>query len=85
MEAIEKYGVGAGGSRLTTGSYTLHSMLEEKIKDIKGTQKALVFNTGYMANLGIIQALCNKDWVIFCDKYNHASILDGCLLRGPSF
>ncbi|PQQ67549.1 8-amino-7-oxononanoate synthase [Acetivibrio saccincola] len=85
MEAIEKYGVGAGGSRLTTGSYTLHSMLEEKIKDIKGTQKALVFNTGYMANLGIIQALCNKDWVIFCDKYNHASILDGCLLSGAKF
>lgn len=85
IESIEKYGVGAGGSRLTTGSYILNSQLEEKIKDFKGTEDALLFNTGYMANLGIIQALCNKDWVIFCDKYNHASILDGCLLSGAKF
>ncbi|NLI58468.1 MAG: 8-amino-7-oxononanoate synthase [Clostridium sp.] len=82
IKAVEKYGVGAGGSRLTTGSYILTHELEEKIKDFKNTQKALVFNTGYMANLGILQALCNKDWVIFCDKYNHASIIDGCLLSG---
>ncbi|MDQ2085323.1 8-amino-7-oxononanoate synthase [Herbivorax sp. ANBcel31] len=82
IKSIEKYGVGSGGSRLTTGSYVLNSELEEKIKNFKNTQASLVFNTGYMANLGIIQALCNKDWVVFCDKYNHASILDGCLLSG---
>lgn len=85
IESIEKYGVGAGGSRLTTGSYILNSQLEKKIKSFKNTEEALVFNTGYMANLGVIQALCNKDWVIFCDKYNHASIVDGCLLSGAKF
>ena len=70
--------MGAGGSRLTTGSYILTHELEEKIKDFKNTQKALVFNTGYMANLGILQALCNKDWVIFlipqsCKHYRRLS------------
>lgn len=80
--AIDKYGVGAGGSRLTTGSYDLHRELEEKIASFKGTESALVFNTGYMANLGIISALCDRKWVIFSDKYNHASIIDGCLLSG---
>ncbi|WP_432663572.1 8-amino-7-oxononanoate synthase [Wukongibacter baidiensis] len=81
-DAIDKYGVGSGGSRLTTGSYDLNRELEEKIASFKGTEAALVFNTGYMANLGIISALCDRKWVIFCDKYNHASIIDGCLLSG---
>ncbi len=81
-EAIEKYGVGSGGSRLTTGSYDLHRRLEEKIASFKGTEAALTFNTGYMANVGIISALCDRKWVVFSDKYNHASIVDGCLLSG---
>lgn len=80
--AVDKYGVGSGGSRLTTGSYDLHKELEERIASFKGTESALVFNTGYMANLGIISALCDRKWVIFSDKYNHASIIDGCLLSG---
>lgn len=82
IDTINKYGVGSGGSRLTTGSYDLHRELEKKIASFKGTEASLVFNTGYMANVGIITALCNKDWVIFCDKLNHASIIDGCLLSG---
>jgi 8-amino-7-oxononanoate synthase len=82
INAVKKYGVGSGGSRLTTGSYDLHKKLEEKIADFKGTETCLVFNTGYMANVGIISALCDRKWVIFCDKYNHASIIDGCLLSG---
>jgi 8-amino-7-oxononanoate synthase len=82
IDAINKYGVGAGGSRLTTGSCDLHKKLEEKIADFKGTEKALVYNTGYMANVGILSALCDRKWTIFCDKANHASILDGCLLSG---
>jgi len=81
-KAIDKYGVGSGGSRLTTGSYDLHRDLEEKIASFKGTEAAVVFNSGYMANIGIISALCDRKWVIFCDKYNHASIIDGCLLSG---
>lgn len=82
INAIEKYGVGAGGSRLTTGSYRLHQQLEEKIAKFKGTEASLVFNNGYVTNVGIISSLCNSQWVIFSDKYNHASIVDGCLLSG---
>ena len=82
IDAINKYGVGSGGSRLTTGSYDIHKQLEEKIASFKGTEASLVFNTGYMANLGIITALCDRNWVIFCDRLNHASIIDGCRLSG---
>lgn len=82
IDAITKYGVGSGGSRLTTGSYDLHKQLEEKIATFKGTEDSIVFNTGYMANIGIITSLCDRDWVIFSDKLNHASIIDGCLLSG---
>jgi 8-amino-7-oxononanoate synthase len=80
VQTVNQYGVGAGGSRLTTGSYVLHRKLEEKIAEFKGTESSIVFNTGYMANVGVISALCDRKWVIFCDKYNHASIIDGCLL-----
>ena len=82
IDAINKYGVGSGGSRLTTGSYDLHKQLEEKIASFKGTEASLVFNTGYMANVGIISALCDASWVIFSDKLNHASIIDGYRLSG---
>ena len=82
IDAINKYGVGSGGSRLTTGSYDIHRELEQKIASFKGTEASLVFNTGYMANLGVITALCDRNWVIFCDRLNHASIIDGCRLSG---
>lgn len=82
INAINSYGVGSGGSRLTTGSFDIHKALEEKIAAFKGTEASLVFNTGYMANVGTITALCNKSWVIFGDRLNHASIIDGCLLSG---
>ena len=82
MEAVEKYGVGSGGSRLTTGSYEIHRQLEEAIAALKGTEAALVYNTGYMANVGTISALANREWVIFSDSLNHASIIDGCRLSG---
>jgi 6-carboxyhexanoate--CoA ligase len=81
-EATKKYGAGAGGSRLTTGSTPPHSRLEKMLAEWKGTEAALLFNTGYMANLGTISALCSKDWVIFSDEKNHASIIDGCRLSG---
>lgn len=79
-EIIDTYGTGAGGSRLTTGSYNLHSKLEEILAEIKHTEAALVFNTGYMANVGVISAICDEDYTIFSDELNHASIIDGCRL-----
>ncbi len=80
LDAIEKYGVASGGSRLTTGSYEIHQKLEEEIAAFKGTEAALLFNTGYMANVGTISSLADKSWVIFSDRLNHASIIDGCRL-----
>ncbi|MDQ5987175.1 MAG: 8-amino-7-oxononanoate synthase [Syntrophus sp. SKADARSKE-3] len=82
VEAAEKYGVGSGGSRLTTGSYEIHRQLETSIAAFKGTEAALIFNTGYMANVGTISALADREWVIFSDSLNHASIIDGCRLSG---
>jgi 8-amino-7-oxononanoate synthase len=80
LDAIEKYGVGSGGSRLTTGSYEIHQKLEEEIAFFKKTEAALLFNTGYMANVGAISGIADKSWVIFSDRLNHASIVDGCRL-----
>lgn len=81
-EALEQYGVGAGGSRLTTGTGPFHVRLEEELARFKGREAALVFNTGYMANVGIISALMGRGDVIFSDQLNHASIIDGCRLSG---
>jgi 8-amino-7-oxononanoate synthase len=81
-DAIEQYGTGSGGSRLTTGSYGIHKQLEKEIAAFKGTEAALVFGTGYMANVGAISAIADKNWVIFSDRLNHASIIDGCRLSG---
>ena len=80
MTAVDKYGTGSGGARLTTGSHPLYSKLEEQLALFKGTEAALVFNTGYMANVGIISAVVGKGDVIFSDELNHASIIDGCRL-----
>ncbi|AKL94811.1 8-amino-7-oxononanoate synthase BioF [Clostridium aceticum] len=80
--AIRTYGVGSGGSRLTTGSYELHDQLEKKIADFKNTEAAILFNTGYMANIGTITAIADKEWTLFSDALNHASIIDGCRLSG---
>ena len=81
-DAIEKYGVGSGGSRMTSGSYEVHKKLEDEIAAFKGAEAALLFNTGYMANVGAISSIAGKDWVIFSDRLNHASIIDGCRLSG---
>ena len=80
MKAIEQYGTGSGGSRLTTGNLILHEELEKDLADFKGTDSAVLFNTGYMANVGTISALGVKGSVIFSDELNHASIIDGCRL-----
>lgn len=74
------YGTGSGGSRLTTGNHLLYRQLETALAAFKGTEAALLFNTGYMANVGIISSLVGKGDVIFSDELNHASIIDGCRL-----
>lgn len=76
ITAIEKYGTGSGGSRLISGSHILFTKLEQTLAEFKSTEKALVFNTGYMANVGTINA---NDYLI-SDELNHASIIDGCRL-----
>lgn len=85
IAAIERYGVGSGGSRLTTGSSTLHKLLEEELAEYKATESSMVFNTGYMANLGTIAGLTDESWTIFCDRLNHGSIIDGCRLSKAKF
>ncbi len=81
-KAALTWGAGSGGSRLTTGTLRLHEQLESALARFKHTEAALLFNTGYMANLGAITAFAGKDSVIFSDEYNHASIIDGCRLSG---
>ncbi len=80
IEATARYGTGSGASRLVSGTMELHTALEERIARFKGTEAALLFNAGYAANSGIIPAIAGRGDVIFCDRLNHASILDGCLL-----
>ena len=80
--AVEQYGTGSGGARLTSGTFPLFNELELGIADFKHTEQALVFNTGYMANVGTITALMNKNSIIISDELNHASIIDGCRLSG---
>ena len=79
-EAIERYGCGSGASRLISGNMTLHEELEAKIAALKGTEAALVFNSGYQANIGVLSALAGEGDVILSDALNHASIVDGCRL-----
>jgi len=80
VAATEKYGAGSGASRLISGTMPSHVALEERIAEFKGTEAALLFNSGYAANTGILQGLLGPDDVIFSDALNHASIIDGCRL-----
>lgn len=77
---LNEYGTGSGGSRLTTGTTRIHMELEQAIAAFKNREAALVFNTGYMANVGILSALTQKGDIIYSDQLNHASIIDGCRL-----
>jgi 8-amino-7-oxononanoate synthase len=80
IEAIERFGTGSTASRLVTGTRSLHHELEAAIADWKGTPRALVFPTGYAANLGVLQVLGVEQATLFSDELNHASIIDGCRL-----
>jgi len=82
--AAARWGVGAGASRLVVGHLALHEALEAELAAFKGTEAAVVFSTGYMANLGVIAALMGPGDVIFSDRLNHASIMDGIKLSGAA-
>lgn len=80
VKGAQQYGTGSGGSRLVSGTFPLFTELETELAKFKNTEKALVFNTGYMANVGTISAIADKNTIIFSDALNHASIIDGCRL-----
>jgi glycine C-acetyltransferase len=80
MEAIEKFGVGSGAVRTIAGTMALHMQLEEKIAQFKNVEAAVVFQSGFTANAGTVQAIIGPQDVIISDELNHASIIDGCRL-----
>jgi 8-amino-7-oxononanoate synthase len=85
-DAAMRWGVGAGASRLVSGTMTVHRRLEERLADFKRTQAALLFGSGYLANIGVITSLAGSGEVVFSDELNHASIIDGCrLARAETF
>jgi len=73
-------GTGAGGSRLITGSLPVHARLEAALAEFEGSEAAVLFNSGYCANLGVLQALLGREDAVFCDALNHASLVDGARL-----
>ncbi len=79
-EAALRWGVGAGASRLVSGTMIVHRELEQQLADFKGRSAGLLFGSGYLANTGVISALVGRGRVVFSDQLNHASIVDGCRL-----
>jgi 8-amino-7-oxononanoate synthase len=77
-DAAERYGAGAGASRLISGSMSVHRRLEERLAAFTGHEAALLFGSGYLANMGTIASLAGRGDVVFSDELNHASIIDGC-------
>ncbi|HWX96827.1 MAG TPA: 8-amino-7-oxononanoate synthase [Solirubrobacteraceae bacterium] len=79
-DAAMRWGVGAGASRLVSGTMTIHRRLEERLAAFVGSEACLLFGSGYLANLGVIGALAGRGDTVFSDELNHASIVDGCRL-----
>jgi 8-amino-7-oxononanoate synthase len=79
-DAAMRWGVGAGASRLVSGTMTIHRRLEDRLAAFQGRQSALLFGSGYLANTGTIAALARPGDVVFSDELNHASLIDGCRL-----
>jgi 8-amino-7-oxononanoate synthase len=79
-DAAMRWGVGAGASRLISGTMTIHRRLEERLAAFAGRESCLLFGSGYLANLGVTGALARAGDTVFSDELNHASIIDGCRL-----
>jgi 8-amino-7-oxononanoate synthase len=79
-EALDRWGAGAGAARLVVGSRPIHDELEEALAAWKGTEDAVLFPTGFAANLGVLTAFAGADVTVLSDELNHASIVDGCRL-----
>ena len=82
---IDTWGVGSGAAHLVTGHSAAHHALEEELAEFTGRPRALLFSTGYMANLGVIAALAGRGDTVFEDRLNHASLIDGGLLSAARF
>ena len=82
IRGAENYGTGSGAAHLVTGHSAAHHGLEEELADFTGRPRALLFSTGYMANLGVIAALSGRGDTVLEDRLNHASLIDGGLLSG---
>lgn len=85
QQAANEFGVGSGAAHLVNGHSVYHQKLEEELAEFTGRESAILFSTGYMANLGVITSLLNKQDAVFEDKWNHASLLDAGLLSGARF
>jgi 8-amino-7-oxononanoate synthase len=85
IEATERYGTGAGASRLVSGTLPPHASLEAALAQFKGTEASLVFGAGYLANVGVIPNLIAHDGLILADRLCHASLIDGCRLSHADF
>lgn len=83
--AVDHYGTGTHGVRLLAGSLLLHDELEARIAQFKGTEAAITMSSGYVTNLATISSLLRRGDTVICDKLNHASIVDGCLLAQAKF
>ncbi|MGH2915049.1 MAG: aminotransferase class I/II-fold pyridoxal phosphate-dependent enzyme [Solirubrobacteraceae bacterium] len=81
-DAATRWGVGAGASRLASGTMTIHRRLEERLAEFLGRESTLQFGSRHLANVGTITALARAGDVVFCDECNHPSIVDGCRLSG---
>ncbi len=85
ITATRRYGTGSGAARLVCGTLMPHEALETALARFKGTEAALTFAAGYLANIGVIPALIGKDGLILADRLCHASLIDGCRLSGATF
>jgi 8-amino-7-oxononanoate synthase len=80
LKTLQEFGIGSSGSRLTTGNTEWHEKLEQRIASFKRMEAALLFSSGYLANIGVLSSLPEKGDVLLSDQLNHASIIDGCRL-----
>lgn len=83
--AADEFGVGSGASHLVLGHSKYHHLLEERLAEKTGREKALLFSSGYMANVGVINGLLERGDAVFQDKLNHASLIDGAIISGANF